>query len=119
MPTAREAYLHRARKRRKSAADMSKFDSVTASPTTLPYVFPANARIAVSFSANIAAGILNVTAGGRTRKTPALAANEVYKLDVVDRAHSLDITSVTLGTVKLYVLDEWSRLRHIASKTFA
>ncbi len=119
-----------ARERRRAAADQDEFAADIASPFDLgtvgagsplpnPYVMPANARLAMSFSVDLTATELTlVTEVGRTLGTPALLADEIYKLQHLERARTLVPDADIAGTISLFVLDEWSRETLIATGVF-
>jgi hypothetical protein len=118
MPTARQAYIQRAHKRRVAAANFQKFAADIASPfvaTVTPYTMPASGRIGVSFSALTTAGQISVSIGAREMNTPALAANQIYRLDVIDRAKEIVLDCAIAGTVTLYVFNEWMQPFAIAT----
>lgn len=120
MPSAAQAYLQRANRRRQFAANMLKFDDYVTTPHDMgvtPFEMPANARIGVSFNNAVSANSLTVTANTRTFSTPALAANVVWRLDVIGRDVTIDVNCTITGQVKLYVFDEWMRPRYVATKT--
>lgn len=117
MPTSRAAYEYRARKRRQAAADISKFASYIATPFDLSggdFVMPANGRLAVASTHSVSAGDIAVVINGtRTMTTPALAANRIYKLDVLPRGSTVSISGGT-GDLSVYVLNQWSMPLQIA-----
>lgn len=125
----RQAILLNARRRRRAAENLDKFEGDVAAPFSMgtvaapnplpaPYPMRANARIAVSFSAVVAAGQLTLAVGSAVLKTPVLAANEIYRLEVAARDQDITPTSAIAGTVKIHVLDEWSRSSVVATGIF-
>lgn len=119
------------KKRRQAETLKSRYKALIATPQTLlggaaPAVsaalpLPANARLAVSSDAPVAAGavVVNV-AGGRTLGTPALAAGELHELGYIEsgREVTLETTIAGAATVSLHFLDEWKRPSVIASSVF-
>lgn len=118
MLTPRAAFLERARKRMKSARDNKRFDRYVATPHNLgggAFTMPANGRLAISCSSSVEAGQLRLTVAGRVYRTPALSANQIWKLDVGNAKAVVTAACDVAGTIKVYVLDQWSRPRYIAS----
>lgn len=119
-----------ARERRRAAVDLDGFAADIASPFDLgtvgagsplpnPYVIPANSRLAISFSVGLTATELTLaTEVGRTLGTPALATDEIHKLQHLERARTLVPDAAIAGTISLYVLDEWSRETLVATGIF-
>lgn len=118
-------------KRRRSEALKSRYKALIESPQTLAggvapaasaaLALPANARLAVSSDAPMAAGVVVVNvAGGRVLGTPALAAGELHEIGYLEIGKEITLEKTTAGaaTITLYFLDEWKRPREIASSVF-
>lgn len=119
-------------KRRRAETLKSRYAALIASPQTLAggaapatsaaLALPANARLAVSSDAPVAAGdvVVNV-AGGRVLGTPSLAAGELHEIGFLElgREVTLEKTVAGAATITLYFLDEWKRPSAIASSVFA
>jgi len=98
--------------RRKIAQNLSAFAAAIASPVSIDVVaFPwrANARMAISFSANTVAGDLTVLVNEREFSVPTLAANVIHRMDYIERGRKIAYTSDVPGKLKVYVLDQWNR----------
>jgi hypothetical protein len=125
MPTAREAYILRALRRNRIAASMRKFNQYVSSPFDMgggAFVMPDDARVAVSFDAEIEnAGDVVVTVAGKEFRLPAMPADTSYRINAyVRKGRSIDATAESVaGGLSLYVLDQWMRPRLIANKTFS
>lgn len=110
---------------------MSRFKALIAAPASLGsalsgdqlpsgVTMTANRRIGVSFSVGVAANLLTVSIGAKNQRTPALAANQVYRLDEAERGEVIKVkgeTGCPAGTVKVYVFDAWMRPSQIATGT--
>ena len=130
MALSREGALRAARLRRRCfAQDQTAYADLRAAPSALTggaapatssaLSLPANARLGISFSAPVGAGQLSVdTETGRTLGTPALVADEIYRLDWLERTVDVTITSAIAGTATLYVFDQWMRSYPIATVVF-
>lgn len=120
MPTAREAYLARARARRQHAELMTRYDGLVADPQDLAIddvVLPANGRLAISSNLPVAAGELRLIVGGEELVAPALAGGQIWRFDWAHKAQSVNVEcDVEPATISVYVLDEWQRHRTIAFK---
>src|SRR5262245_60248052 len=84
MPTAREAFVARAVKRRKYAQNVSKFATLKATPFDFTggeeLTLPADALLAISFDGAVEAGEFEIVLGGVTYGTPDLAENQLHRL---------------------------------------
>lgn len=122
MDTLLRQCVRNAHRRRAMAQDQSKFDADAASPfdaSADPYVMPARSRLAFSTSVDAAAGDATVSINGKDYLCPALAADQLHRIDVAERNAQVVLTGTLVGTVTLYTLDQWSRPRAIATATFA
>jgi len=100
-------------KRLKAKQNLSRFDrfvdSNVAFTASVPFVQPANMRLAVSFSENILDNEVSVYVNTREFKLPALAAGKIHRLDWIEADKSVGAYSSVSGTLTLYVLDDWMR----------
>ncbi len=130
MAWSRDGALRAARlRRRRYAQDATALTGLRTSPATLTGAvapgtssalsLPANTRVGISFSIGITAGQLTVdTETSRNLGTPALVADEIYRLDWLERGVDVTITSAVAGTATLYAFDEWMRSYPIATVVF-
>ncbi len=97
--------------RRKLAQNFSAFKTAIGAPADMltPFAWPANCRFAISYSTPLAQGDLTVNVGPKGYKTPALAANQVHRMEYANRGKLISYTTAIPGKLKLYVLDEWNR----------
>jgi hypothetical protein len=98
---------------------MNWFDDYVETPQNLrtnsTFTMPAPARIAVSSDVAVGAGQLRVIVGSRTYATPALTANQIWRLDWVERGQEISVEcDVTLASPILHILDEWQNARDVA-----
>lgn len=117
--------LH-ARDRRKRAQNFKKFPS---SPFDLgsaaagadlpnPFAMPAQGRLGVSVDAVTTVGQITATNGaGRAVSIAGGPAGTIFRLDHFERGQEVTVSSAVAGTVSLYVFDEWSRPKVIATGT--
>lgn len=111
-------------RRRKAAQNRTAFNAIVATPADWgdPVVLPANSRLGISFSEDLAAGDITVSDGVNTFGIPDIAADVVHNFPhQFERGREITVNNVTApaGDITLYVLDEWTRPAAIASTTFA
>lgn len=63
-------------------------------------------RLGISHSAVTTEGQLSFKQGGNNHSTPALAADEQFKMQFA-MAGEVDVTSAVAGTVTVYAVSEW------------
>lgn len=100
-------------KRLKAKQNLSRFDRFIDAnlvfTASVPFVQPANMRLAVSFSENILDNQVSVYVNTREFKLPALAAGKIHRLDWIEADKSVKAVSAVSGILTLYVLDDWMR----------
>lgn len=100
-------------KRLKAKQNLSRFDRFIDSNAvfteSVPFVQPANMRLAVSFSENILDNQVSVYVNTRELKLPALTAGNVHRLDWIEADKAVSAVSQISGILTLYVLDDWMR----------
>jgi len=100
-------------KRLKAKQNLSRFDRFVESNAifteSVPFVQPANMRLAVSFSENILDNQVSVWVNARELMLPALVAGNIHRLDWIEADKSVSAVSSVSGILTLYVLDDWMR----------
>ena len=100
-------------KRFKAKQNLSRFDRFVESNAifteSVPFVQPANMRLAVSFSENILDNQVSVWVNARELRLPALVAGNIHRLDWIEADKSVSAVSSVSGILTLYVLDDWMR----------
>jgi len=100
-------------KRFKAKQNLSRFDRFIDSnvvfTASVPFVQPANMRLAVSFSENTLDNQVSVYVNTREFKLPALAAGNIHRLDWIEADKAVSAVSSVSGILTLYVLDDWMR----------
>jgi hypothetical protein len=123
-----------AQEKRRVRQDVGAFSGLVAVPTNLGTVaqsgqsntltLPANAKLAMSFSAVLpaAAYVLNVNAGALLYSAPARAQGVPFVIDNVEKAKVIRIvrgTDPTSGTLTIAIIDGSGRRLPIATVTFS
>lgn len=108
-------------KRRKYAQDLTRFASYVATPHNLgvsDLIMPANGRLAISSTSASNFGDLQLLDTGRSlsQSAPALSANQIHRLDRYEKGTKINLDGI--GTMSLYVLDEWNRASVIGTRAF-
>jgi hypothetical protein len=107
------------RNRRVERARKDRFGAIIGTPASLPLTLPEAGVIGVSSSAAVSQGQLIVTTStGRTLGTPALAANQVWRIGFFERGVVMNITAGPNGTARFHYLDDRRDDSVIASRTF-
>ena len=131
MPTELDAALYHSRERLRNARRIDKAQALIDSPHDLgtvaagnpsssPLTLPYDAEYGISFSAGITSGELTVaTEPSRSLGTPDLAADQVRKLGFFHKDRTFTPASDVAGDVTLYIFDNWSRPKAIATGTFS
>jgi hypothetical protein len=74
----------------------------------------------VSYSVSVSAGQIGLKVGSRTLRTPALAAGQLWRLDVAERGRRIvgrGEVGCPAGTMTVYLLDARNRPLPIATGT--
>lgn len=100
-------------KRLKAKQNLSRFDRYVDANVVItdsvPFVQPANMRLAVSFSENILDNQVSVYVNTREFKLPALTAGQIHRLDWIEADKKISAGSSVFGVLTFYVLDDWMR----------
>jgi hypothetical protein len=106
-------------RRQHERVDRKRFDALVAMPHDLEtgdLDMPANGRLAVSHSVGVTEGQLSLTVNGEDHFTPDLTADEVWRLDYVERARAVNVETLVPGEVTVYLVDPFGRHLPIATR---
>ena len=107
--------------RRRGREFLTALEPLVASPQDLatPLRMPAGARLAISHSAGLAAGSVQVSLGsGVTSSHPALDAGQVHELALYAREGSVvSVAGAPSGTLTLYALNPFDHAKRLAIGT--
>lgn len=94
-------------------------DQAATAPATTPFVMPAGSSLAVSFSASVTSGDIEISVGSRTIQTPDLTTDQIRRIGYFERDFTLIPTANIAGTMTLYLLDQWNNVAVIAEGTWS